>query len=253
MLEFLVPQPPLYKYSECHRSGISNLQTIYVTSPRYCMPRTTPFSGPIKRRRSAPSTPTGAMALRASPILLLPTELRLQIYHLVFAGSSFYIGRDGGRMVPRRVIRHEGCETRYQVLLTCHLIYYEARPVWYSSTVWTFADQHMLRSSIIINEALRRFIRYLHIIDLDESSPTAWLASVPSLKTLTVNVPRMYVYCAGRPSSAALYRDVRSLTVEDRDDEHNTSIHKISAWTGPLNSVCCSGRLAIGRGNGLGM
>ena len=35
------------------------------------------------------------------------------------------------------------------------------------------------------------------------------------------------MYCAGNPSSEALYRDATSLIVEGGDDEHNTSIHKI--------------------------
>src|SRR5580698_5156395 len=69
---------------------------------------------------------------QSAPVFLgLPAEIRFQIYDLVFTGSSFWMGRDCGRAGPQQVVRPDGCEARYQILLTCRPVYQEARWLWY--------------------------------------------------------------------------------------------------------------------------
>ena len=93
---------------------------------------------------------------------------------------------------------------------------------------WTFGDQHILRSSMLPNKkSLLPFIRHLHIIDLDQSSPTDLLKWVPSLRTLTVNVPMCCVYSEGNLTNDAIYHNANRSIFEYRNNEYNTGVEEI--------------------------
>ena len=163
----------------------------------------------------------------APHLLELPAELRLQIYALVFIGSSFWVGRDGTRSAPQRVIRPDGCETRYQVLLTCHSIYREARRLWCSSSMWTFADLNTLRSSMLTNSILQYSMRHVHILDLYQCPATVWKAILPNLNTLTIQLPGLYMDTRGHPTDEDIFRHVVESIFEGQEDDYNAGIREV--------------------------
>jgi hypothetical protein len=154
-------------------------------------------------------------------LLSLPAETRCRIYDFLSTGSNFWIGRAGGRVDPRQVIRPDGCEARHQILQTCRSIYQEARWIWYSSTVHTFADQNILRSFMVHDKrGFLRAIQHLHIFDLDQSSPMDWLELLPSLKTLAVYTPIVCVH-EGWQSDHQIYQDANKSRFGCQQYEHN--------------------------------
>jgi hypothetical protein len=75
-------------------------------------------------------------ALRSLPcaFLMLPAEVSLRIYRLVFNDCKIYVYGEGLKSL--RQIPLFLSETRHELLLTCKSIYNEGFAAWCSSTFW---------------------------------------------------------------------------------------------------------------------
>lgn len=178
----VVPHPPKDQNAS-YLSRLANRFNFKFTKPE-------PSSDPLP-------PPTIAHPQEVSPIFLLPTELRLQIYSLVLGNRNIHLGletEDDNRLSP--YLRHYHCKYGRQdlfidpwhncwfprggrpkdpvqkilgLLLTCRLIYSEAIDLLYSANTFQLENLHLVKHlhTLVLPQRLQAMQRLVLILRFD--------------------------------------------------------------------------------------
>jgi hypothetical protein len=122
----------------------------------------------------------------ASPctFLSVPAEIRRKIYEFVFEGNTVFV--KPGKRITRTIKITRSPEALYQLLLTCRLCHNEARPFFYSSTIWVIDDQYTFDHFVLSTRSTGDScsVKYVHIALVADLAQLRY-ELLPSLKILT--------------------------------------------------------------------
>ncbi len=159
--------------------------------------------------------------------------------------SNLWVSRNGPlsqNIMAYSKVNNEGCQWRHRILLTCRLIYNDGRAQWYSSTFFTFPNQHIFQAFFLGKPKFLSCIQRLHITNFQEG-PSEWLDPLTSLETLTLDVPLIIAYWSeytplrhleqGSLSPDLLFNEFREELLNDRPRDRRLT------WTRYTETIDC--------------
>ncbi|KAH7333464.1 hypothetical protein BKA65DRAFT_507870 [Rhexocercosporidium sp. MPI-PUGE-AT-0058] len=190
-LEVVVPHPPEDRTQNASRGNLSRLANRF-NFFNFNSTKPEPSSDPLPL-----PPPTIAHPQEVSPIFLLPTELRLQIYTLVLGNRNIHLGletEDDNRHSP--YLRHYHCKYGRQdlfidpwhdcwsprggrpkdpvqkilsLLLTCRRVYSEAIDLLYSANTFQLENLHLVKHlhTLVLPQRLQAMQRLVLILRFD--------------------------------------------------------------------------------------